>query len=239
MLVLAVLLLSAGCGEMPQRKALRGGTGFFPLLEDRALRYRQSGEEGTLDYTLTLHYIGGRQWKVFVVKGEDIPYGGIEFQSDGRYVEAVTSRSMTSLDSRSKLGEFSQVWLDDSAAVDSSWQDLSTGTETLVAGFETVTVPAGTYEDCLVTATTPLPQLADSVEARFRRDEMNEETYLLEREYARWQTVRWFAFGVGLVKEQLGPPGQPRITRELVAIENEGFGSADSSNTEINHLQNQ
>lgn len=228
LIALTAALLWGGCGELPERKVYRSGTDFFPLLEGRKLRYRESADGETREYTMTFRYIGGREWKVYEVKGDDLPYGAIEFQSDGRIVEAVTMLSMTSLESRLHTGQFNQVWLDDGVSEDSAWQDFAPGTETLVAGFETVTVPAGRYEECLMTVTTPLPEVKDSVEARYNRDEMKEPAYLRERELANWQTMRWFAHGVGLVKEQIGPPGEIRIVRELLAIEEEGYGLVDS-----------
>lgn len=224
---MAVLILS-GCGGMPERKSYRSGTDHFPLLDGRVLRYRQNSNGETTEYTLAIRYLGGRAWKVFEAKSENNPYGGLEFMTDGNIVEASTLLSFTSLESRKLVGQFNQVWVDEGVAVDSMWEDPTPGTETLVAGFETVTVPAGTFEECLKTVVTPLPEIKDSIEARYKRDDSNEVLYLREKEVADWQTVRWFAHGVGLVKEQIGPQGESVIVRELVAVEVEGHGDVDS-----------
>ncbi|MBK6766673.1 MAG: hypothetical protein IPG71_10265 [bacterium] len=126
------------------------------------------------------------------------------------------------------MSVYDQVWVDEGAEVDSLWTDPTVGTESLVAGYESVTVPAGTYDDCLKMVITPLPELRDSVEARYQRDESDEQLYLQEKEAASWQTVRWFANGVGLVKEQIGPSGDARIVRELLAVDVKGTGQVDS-----------
>lgn len=227
-LPLLLALLLAACGEPPVRKVYRGGTEHMPLLDSRVLRYREKSEQETYEYTLSLKYIGGRVWKVYTTHDENIPYGRIEFTSNGNIVEAAALISLTSLESRKRVSAFNQVWVDEGANVDSVWRDESTGTETLVAGYETVTVPAGTFEECLKTVTTPLPEVADSIEARYQRGESGEDLYVKECEVANWQTVRWFASGVGLVKEQIGPPGEVKIIRELIAVESEGVGLVDS-----------
>lgn len=206
----------------------------MPLLDSRVLRYRQKSNGETSEYTLSLKYIGGRAWKVYTVKDENIPYGELEFSSNGTIVEAATRISLTSLESRKTVGAFNQVWVDEGADVDSVWYDEQTGTETVVAGFEQATVPAGTFDECLKTVTTPLPEIADSIKARYERGDTDEQLYLKEKEVVDWQTVRWFAAGVGLVKEQIGPQGEAKIVRELIAIEAEGAGLVDSTQLKSN-----
>jgi len=223
---------------MPQRTVFRGGVDYMPLLDGRKLVYRETDEGERDDYSLTLHYIGGRNWKIYSVVEEETPYGRIEFESNGVVLRVSTQISLTSLESRKSIGAFTTVWLDGNAPEDSAWFDELTGTETLVAGYENVTVPAGSYTECLKTVSTPLPDLADSLEARYERSEIDEKQYTLERTFLNWQTVRWFASGVGLIKEQIGPPGETKILRELVAVEVEGTGKEDTalrSTTEENN----
>jgi len=229
LLFLAVSLLISACGEAPSRVVFRSGTEFMPLLDGRKLRYRQNDEGETSEYSLTLKYIGGRQWKVYTTEDDNLPYGAIEFSSNGTIVEAVTLISFTSLESRKLVSAFNQKWVDAGAELDSVWFDEVPGTETLVAGYETVTVPAGKFENCLKTVVTPLPEIKDSVEARYQRGDSDEKLYIEEREVASWQTVRWFAHGVGLVKEQIGPMGDAKIIRELIALDSEGVGFIDSA----------
>lgn len=198
------------------------------MLDGRILRYRENAEGEASEYSLTLKFLGGRTWKIYEATDKDIPYGAIEFSSDGKIVEVATQVSLTSLDSRKSVSVYDQVWIDEGAEVDSFWTDPTVGTESLVAGYETITVPAGKFEDCLKMVVTPLPELKDSIEARYQRDESDEQLYLLEKEASNWQTVRWFANGVGLIKEQIGPPGAARIVRELLAVEAEGAGEVDT-----------
>lgn len=226
--LLASALILSGCGSVPERKLYRGGSDHLPLLDGRVMRYRERADGESTEYSLTLKFLGGRTWKVYEATDDDIPYGVIEFSSDGKIVEVATLTSLTSLESRKDISFFDQVWVDEGADVDSVWTDPTVGTESLVAGYETVTVPAGTYEECLKMVATPLPELMDSVNARYERDESDEQLYLEEKEAAGWQTVRWFAHSVGLVKEQIGPPGDPRIVRELIAVVAEGAGDADT-----------
>lgn len=233
--IIAALLFSA-CGDVATRTLYRGGTEFMPLMDGRKLRYHEKGNGESYDYSLTMKYIGGRAWKVYVCEDEGTPYGGIEFSSNGVIVEAATRISFTSMESRTQVSAFNQIWVDEGAALDSAWYNEQTGTETIVAGFETVTVPAGKFEDCLKTVVTPLPAVADSIEARYQRNEMDEQAYSEERGVANWQTVRWFAQGVGLVKEQIGPPGEVKIVRELLAVDAEGAGKVDSF--EVEQLEN-
>lgn len=225
--IFAALLFSA-CGDVVTRDVYRGGTEFMPLLDGRIMRYQEKGNGETYDYTLTMRYIGGRAWKVFTCEDEVTPYSGIEFTSNGSVVEAATGVGFTSMESRQHVGAFNQVWIDEKADPDSGWYDEQLGTETIEAGYETVTVPAGTFENCLKTVATPVPAVMDSVEARYQRGDSDEKLYLEEKRVVNWQTVRWFAHGVGLVKEQLGPPGEIKIVRELLAVEAEGGGKVDS-----------
>ncbi|MBL0063358.1 MAG: hypothetical protein IPP40_18210 [bacterium] len=150
------------CGGTPTRIVFRGAARNICLLDSRVVRYRQKGSGETSEYTLTFKYIGGRAWKVYTAKGDNLPYGELEFSSNGTIVEAATQMSLTSLESRNTVGAFNQVWVDE-MDVDSVWYDEQTGTETVVAGFERVTVPAGTFDECLKTVTTPLAEIADPV----------------------------------------------------------------------------
>ena len=221
--------MAVGCFDPPERTVYRGGTEYMPLLEGRKLLYRETEAGEQLEYSLTLHYLGGRQWKIFGIREEESPYGAIEFESDGKIVRATTQLSFTSLDDRSGVGAFTAVWLDQGADEDSTWLDDQAGTETIVAGFEGVTVPAGRFSECLKIVTTPLDAVADSIEARYQRNAIDEQQYVEERAVANWQTVRWFAAGVGLVREQIGPPGETKILRELLMVAEIGTGKADSA----------
>lgn len=226
------LLLSAAwiasCSSGIERKAYRGGNDYFPLLEGRTLSYRQTQDGETKDYTMSLHYIGGRSWKVYEAKFEGLAYGGLEFNSNGLIVEASSQYSLTSLDPRDDVSEFRQVWIDLGAREDSIWFDAAPGTESIFAGYETATVPAGRFENCMMVIANPIAEIKDSIEARHARENTSDALYKKEVEVWNWSTVRWFAPGVGLVKEEIGPPGEVKIRRELVAVTSEGVGVVDS-----------
>jgi hypothetical protein len=229
-LLLAGLLAAwiASCNSGIERTSYRGGNDYFPLLEGRVLSYRQTIEGETKDYTMSLHYIGGRAWKVYEAKIEGLAFGGLEFNSNGVVVEATSQFSYTSLEPRDEVSAFRQVWLDTGAREDSLWYDAAPGTESVFAGYQSVTVPAGSFENCMMIIATPVAEIKDSIEARHARGKSSDVLYQKELEVWNWSTVRWFAQGVGLVKEEIGPPGGVSIRRELLAVTSEGHGLVDS-----------
>ena len=224
-LFLLGLLLIIGCGEY-QRKVPRGGTEYLPLKEDLTLRYRLTYYGEVQEYSMRLRYLGGKSYKVFKAYFEGGEQGGLEFSSHGKQVVVTTQHSLTSLKSRLERGDFQQLWIDESLEPGDFWQDEDTGTQTVFTGYEDVTVPAGTFSDCYLTVTEALPELIDSINARLERGELDAELLNQELENAKLVVVRWFALDVGLVKEQFGSSA---YVRELLAIENEGWFTTDST----------
>ena len=219
-------MLLVGCGESYKREAPRGGTEYFPLYEDRQLRYRVIEYGKSSEYSMKLRFLGGDQYKVFAASFEGKAPGGIEFRSHGQQLEAITQYSYTSLESPEKKSEFSQMWIDESLEPGGFWSDTDTGTQTVFAGYEDVTVPAGTFTDCYKTVTEALPELPDSINARFDRGEMDGEMLAQQLDNAKLVIIRWFARGVGLVKEKVGTS---RFERELLAVENKGWFSPSAT----------
>jgi hypothetical protein len=110
------------------------------------------------------------------------------------------------------------------------WEDTDMGTKTIFAGYENVTVPAGTYPHCYNTVTTVEPVFMDSLYVWRDRGSMTSEEFDDWASYANDVTVRWFASGVGLVKEQLNSSDH---TRELLEVVKTGIGKVDADTTEI------
>jgi hypothetical protein len=204
----------------------------MPLYEDRQHRYRVNEYGEIYEYSMKMRYLGGDEYKVFetiIVEGE--APGGIEFSQHKQQVIAITQFSLTSLESPRLRSEFSQVWIDESLRPGDAWTDFDTGTQTVFAGYEDVTVPAGSYTGCYKTVTEALPILADSIHARYEREEedMDEKMLAKQLDNAEQVVVRWFAKDVGLVKEQYGGT---RFLRELVAVEKTGWFSATAQSNE-------
>jgi hypothetical protein len=178
LLLLLFPILISGCSEAYQRVVPRAGTDFMPLYEDCQLRYRVVEYGETYEYSMKLRYLGGEEYKVFkasFINGE--APGGIEFTSHKQQVIAVTQFSLTSLESPLRMSEFTQIWIDEALQPGDYWTDQDTGTQTVFAGYDDVTVPAGTYTACYKTVTEALPVLVDSIRARFERkdEDMDEE----------------------------------------------------------------
>ncbi len=217
--VLSVLFL-AGCGG-PERIVLRGGTSHFPLLHKRVMRYQEQHNGVTKDYTLEMLYMGGRSIRAYEARFKGIKAGLCNFISKDSVVYFETDQPLTST---MLLTAYRQVWVDENAEYGSSWIDDDMGTETVIAGFETVSVPAGTFADCYKTVVTPLPGLADSLQARLQRDDITKDEFQRQLPNVNTVVVRWFAKDVGLVKEQIGSSD---FVRELVEIVSPGTGLAE------------
>jgi hypothetical protein len=224
-LFLLLILGIAGCGG-PKRIVLRGGTVHMPLLDGRVLRYQEQIGGKTHDYTLHLRYAGGRQVRAYQATFDGINLGDCMFLSSGPKVTFSTTKPVTAM---TALAEYRQVWVDDTAQQGDEWYDGDMGTQTVFAGYETVTVPAGTYENCYKTVTTVVPAFVDSLDKWEGRGSMSKEEHDEWAKDVNDVTVRWFASGAGLVKEQLNGPEH---TRELVAILEPGTGLAEPDTTQ-------
>lgn len=229
-LLLLLALTAAGCGG-PERVVLRGGTEHFPLLHDRLLRYQERIGETSREYTLHLLYSGGRSIRVYRGIYQGIDPGKCNFLSRDSVVTLETPRPLTTSEFRPA---YRQVWVDENAVAGDSWIDEDTATETNFVGFEDVVIPAGSYSQCYKTATTTLPGYADSLRARLERGELPDREYKRQLANADVVIVRWFAAGVGLVKEQLG---SEEHVRELIEIVRPGRGQENTDSSSESNTQ--
>ncbi|MBU0507697.1 hypothetical protein KKH27_02500 [bacterium] len=197
---------------------MRGGTDHLPLLHDRLLRYQERTGSTSRDYTLHLSYSGGRTIRVFEATFKGIDVGRCNLISNGPVVYLETNHPLTTSEF---LPFYRQIWVDEEASSGASWVDEDMATETVFAGFETVSVPAGNFPDCYKTVTTTLPGFADSLRVRLGRGELRDRDYQREKANAGLVIIRWFARDVGLVKEQLG---SSEHVRELVEVVRPGRG---------------
>ena len=222
--IVIALCLCVSCSG-PERVAYRAGTSYLPLLEGRTLQYQEQRAGGAHTYTMMMQFAGGQTTKVYALKFEGADFGEATLLSRDSLVVYSTNDPYTAMEPRGVLPEYRQLWVDASAKVGHSWSDDDTGTKTTFAALESITVPAGSYERCYKTLTEARQELFDSLAARRDRGELSTRDHEEELERARQVITRWFAPGVGLVKEQIGSG----ITRVLMQIEKEGTGIVDTT----------
>jgi hypothetical protein len=227
LILLIGTMLFAGCGGGSERLVLRGGTRHLPLLHDRVLRYREFNGDEERTYTLRTTYAGGRISRVFNVFFKGIEAGRCTFISKDSLVYFTTSQPLTPM---TDLPSYRSLWVNEQAEEGDTWVDEDTGTEVTFVGYQPATVPAGTFEKCYTTVSTVLPVFMDSVKAWHRRGVITQRDYDVWNRNKDIVIRRWFAPGLGLVKEQIGGPEH---TRELVAIVRPGSGQSDAPPPEI------
>jgi hypothetical protein len=220
--LLALAVFLAGCSIGVDRILLRGGTEHLLLLNNRVMKYQEREGAKIKPYTMTMLYAGGVSVRVFETRFKGVDFGECKFISRGPQVFFSTSRPLTAV---REVPDCRQLWVNEEAKEGESWEDDDTGTQTMFAGYESVTVPAGTYDRCYKTVTTVVPALAESLKVWHNSGVLTDRQFEQQEVIAKMTIVRWFASGVGLVKEQLGESDH---VRELVAVEQPGVGSLDS-----------
>jgi hypothetical protein len=222
LLSVAFILLAAGCGSVgPDRTVLRSGTRFFPLLHDRELRYVDKNGGVSTPYSLRMVYGGGNLVRTYFADFKGLDTQRYGFVCEDSSVFFVSTTINTPL---SGQPEYRDLWVKEPADEGDQWENEVSGELTVVAGYETVTVPAGTFQNCLKTVTTVQQVFMDSLTAWKERGAIDDGQYNSWAKFAGYVTTRWFAQGVGLVKEQLGSVDH---VRELTAIVKPGTGLLD------------
>jgi hypothetical protein len=221
--LIGAALLFVGCSVGVDRVMLRGGTEHLLLLNGRTMQYEEREGNKVTPYSLTMFYSGGVVSKVFDAKFKGVDFGDCMFVSQGRQVWFSTDHPITAI---KEMPDARQLWVDENASQGDTWEDEDTGTQTTFLGYENVTVPAGTYDHCYKTITTVVPALPDSLRAWRASGLIGEKVYARLTKVCQADIIRWFASGVGLVKEQLGSPDH---VRELMAVLETGVGKIDSS----------
>lgn len=224
---LCTFILLLGCTKGPERVAFLGGTSHMPLREERVLRYQEQRAGDVKEYRLTMSYSGGHRSKVYALRFKDAAFGECELISKDSLVYFSTTKPLTAMVPRGSAPEWRELWLDENAKRGEAWVNEQTGTQTVYAGNETLEVPAGTFTHCYKTVTEGLPELADSLLLRRDRGDLTGQEYENEIANAKLVVVRWFAPGVGLVREQVGS----EIIRVLAEVEQEGRGRVDTVET--------
>ena len=181
------------------------GITYLPLRDGQTYTYqRQCGEE-TKQLTRRLRIVKG---DIENPEFRVIEKGGDSFDQflrhQGNAIVHLTEKPLERLEDLGEGQLYLSTWLLDGAMSGDYWEDNETGLRTAVAGFESVTVPAGTFGDCIKTVTEPTAILLEVVEKRGEQTGLSAEQIAIELENARELCIRWFARGVGLVKEVKG-----------------------------------
>lgn len=215
-LCLCVLMSSCGGEKLP---AKRTGITHFPLVDGRIYVYRETVENKSFDFTIETRFGGGTKYPVYFLRVEGADWGQCLFMLQDSSVVFVSSKPEARLEAPELTPEYRQTWMDETIDEGNYWDDPDTGTRTVLASLnESVTTPAGTYDFCARTVTETLPELFDSLTARLSGGRITQSEYDQQSARARDVIERWFAPGVGFVKERFRQSG---VVRELVAIKRE------------------
>ena len=232
-IALFLMLTFTGCGIDQEPVYYKGGTAHFPLLHGRVYRYEARTGSESKEFTMTLSYFGGHSLKLYPLKFDGIKMGNCEFQSEGSMLYYETTQPRTNLEPIESLGVFRELWIREGAEKGDSWENHDTGTQTLFAGYEDATVPAGTFKECYKTVSVALPELIDSLKARHNRSQLSDKSFEIKMNEANKPVARWFALNVGLVKEDFA---NGVLIRELVSIDQPGVGKEDTTKLDIHEI---
>ena len=204
-IVLLSLLTILACTKSKEPLGEDCGMAYLPLRDGQTYTYQRQCGDNTEQLTRRLRFIKGDietpEFRVFE-KGDESFDQFLRHQ--GNAVVHLTVKPPARL---MPLGEghfYLSTWLLDDASPGTYWEDEETGLRTAVAGFESVTVPAGTFDDCIKTVAEPTEILLEVIEKRGEQNGLSAEEITVELESARELCIRWFAWGVGLVKEEKG-----------------------------------
>jgi hypothetical protein len=228
-MTIAFAAFLSGCGDTgSDRVVLRSGTRYLPLLDDRVLKYVDKNGGESKPYTMKIRYAGGNIVRAYSIEFKGIDLGPCGFICKDSTVFFVTGKAKTAL---IQQPEYRELWVKEPAQDGDSWDNEILAEQTVFAGYETITVAAGTFENCYKTVTSVQPVFLDSLRTWRDRGGIDNDQYNRSAQYAGLTTVRWFAQGVGLVKEQIGTSDH---MRELTAIVKPGTGLMNPPSTEQN-----
>lgn len=198
-LALAVMSCSA-----PSRKLGEDlGIAYLPLRDGQKYTYsRQCGDESE-QFSVELKFVEGDlatpEFRVINRDGSDI---FLRRQRDA--VVCLTDAPLGRLKELAAGQLYLSTWLLDGTTTGTYWEDEETGLRSAVAGFESVTTPAGAFDDCIKITIEPTDILLEVMRLRAEQQGRSAHEIAAELNAAAEVRVRWFAQGVGLVKETHG-----------------------------------
>jgi len=198
-LALAVMSCSPPGGKLGEDL----GITYLPLRDGQKYTYsRQYGDESE-QFSVELKFVEGDlaspEFRVINRDGRDT---FLRRQRDA--VVCLTDAPLGRLQELPAGQLYLSTWLLDGATAGVFWEDDETGLRSAVAGFESVTTPAGTFDDCIKITVEPTDILLEVMRLRAEQQGRSPHEIAAELHAAAEVRVRWFARGAGLVKETHG-----------------------------------
>ncbi|MBU1707197.1 hypothetical protein KKB28_04705 [bacterium] len=204
-IVLLTLFLVISCNKSKEPLGEDYGIAYLPLRDNQTFTYQRQCGDNTEQVTRELRLVKGDletpEFRIIEKDGESFDQF---LRHQGNAVVYLTEKPLARLEDFAEGQLYLSTWLLDGATNGDYWEDEETGLRTAVAGFESVTVPAGTFEDCIKTVVESTDLLLEVIEKRGEQSGLSEEMLAVELEDAKELCIRWFAWGVGLVKEEKG-----------------------------------
>lgn len=197
--VLAIVSCSSPSAKLPTNH----GIPYLPLRDGMKYVYQRECDGRVEPITMALQFVkGDLETPEFRVDAPSV--GDMFLRRQGNVVVCLCERPQARLKELPEGELYLSTWLLDGAAPGTFWEDEDTGLRTAVAGYEAVTTPAGTFDDCIKVTIEATEMLWEVTKERIRRDKLSPEQEDAVCEGLSYVCIRWFARGVGLVKEEHG-----------------------------------
>jgi hypothetical protein len=208
---LTAIFAIEACSSPGGKLAENRGITYLPLRDGMKFVYQRACGEQVTQAEWTLQFVKGDiETPEFRVTGAGT--GDMFLRRQGNAVVCLMEKPPARLKELPEGELYLSTWLLDGATPGTFWEDEDTGLRTAIAGFEAVTTPAGTFNDCIKVTIEATEVLWEATEERIRRENLSLEQEDAICEALSFVCVRWFARGAGLVKEERGA-----CTMELIS----------------------
>ncbi|MFH1009738.1 MAG: hypothetical protein V1784_00710 [bacterium] len=202
-LVFSLLVFAAACSKSGGKLGNDYGIAYLPLRDGQKFVYQRECDGRVEPIVMELSFVqGDLETPEFRVDASGM--GDRFLRRQGNAIVCLMERPPARLRELAQGELYLSTWLLDGATPGTFWEDEDTGLRTAVAGFESVTTPAGTFESCMKVTIEATEILWEVTEERIRRDQLSPEQEDAICEDLSQICIRWFARGVGLVKEEHG-----------------------------------
>lgn len=199
----AIVLAIVSCSPSVTRLGTNLGIAYLPLRDGMKHVYQRECDGQVEPITMALQFVkGDLETPEFRVDAPGV--GDMFLRRQGNAVVCLMERPPARLKELAEGELYLSTWLLDGATPGTFWEDEDTGLRTAVAGCEAVTTPAGTFSDCIKVTIEATEILWEVTGERIRRDKLSPEQEDAISESLSYVCIRWFARGVGLVKEEHG-----------------------------------
>lgn len=204
-IVLLTSLFVFSCSKSDRSLGEDFGIAYLPLRDGSKYVYQRECDGKPEQFTWQFRFVEGDyetpEFRIIEQNGKSVDKF---LRRQGNAVVFLTEKPIARL---LYLGEnelYLSTWLLEGITAHDFWEDEETGMRTAVSGFESVTTPAGKFKDCIKVVIEATEMLWDVTEERLRRYGHSPEEADATREALSDYYIRWFARGVGLVKEKHG-----------------------------------